>query len=156
VPYLTEEMVEGLEDAIHTGSLVKYMRPYCDVYEGFNLLHKEGFDIHILTSREKLPKEITTDWLKRYEIDYDGLHIIHKTRKWERLYYLNAKAFTEDHFGTINYVLQSNIELPYGLIVMDQPWNHKYFHKDVTRVYSFLDACEYIVMQRNLLNLEVK
>ena len=156
IPYITEEMEKDLEDAIHNGRLVNYKKPYPDVYEGFNLLHDNGFEVNIITSRKKSLWGMTYDWLKYYKIDFEMLYLCSKPEKWEKLVEIQAKAFTEDHFGTINMILENEVELPYGLIVMDQPWNYKYFHKDVSRVYSFLDACEYIVIQKNLLNSEVK
>jgi len=156
IPYISEFMAENLEEGIHSGKFVNWMKPYSDVYEGINLLHDNEFEVHIITSRKRSLWDMTYNWLKHYKIDYDELYLCSKIEKWKKLVEVKAKAFTEDHFGTINMVLESQVELPYGLIVMDQPWNYKYFHKDVTRVYSFLDACEYIIMQKNLLNSEVK
>lgn len=67
--------------------IVENLKPLEDVEEIINKLKTEGHEIYIISARDiddyKNPEEITINWLKRYNINYDKL--ILRTKKHSKL-----------------------------------------------------------------------
>lgn len=67
--------------------IVENLKPLNDVEEIINKLKSEGHEIYIISARDiddyKNPEEITINWLKRYNINYDKL--ILRTKKRSKL-----------------------------------------------------------------------
>jgi uncharacterized HAD superfamily protein len=153
-PNLSTYTAEHLEEIVHTGELFENPLPYKDVYEGFSLIRENDFNISIITSRgakdnRSKVKRITFDWLDRHKIEYDAIYFARTGEKKNLIRDLNIKAFVEDRFDVINMILEECGPLPYGLVIMDYPWNRKYFNKNVDRVHTFMEACKVIIGYKN-------
>lgn len=148
-PNLTTYIAEYLNESIDNGSMFINPPPYDDVCGGLDLLKKENFYVDIITSRHCNKEHITVSWLKKHNIIYDDIYFSKARNKKYMVRDLNMKAFVEDRFDILNMILEECGPLPYGLIVMDHPWNKKFQSKHVDRVHSFMEACETIIKYKN-------
>jgi uncharacterized HAD superfamily protein len=148
-PHLTKYIAEYLTESIDNGTMFINSKPYGDVCGGLDLLKKEDLCIDIITSRPHDKENITINWLKKYNITYDDIYFSKCRNKRYLVCDLNMKAFVDDRFDILNMMLEECGSLPYGLMVMDHPWNRKFHNEHVDRVYSFMEACETIVKYKN-------
>jgi uncharacterized HAD superfamily protein len=148
-PNLTSYIAEYLDESVNDGSLFINPLPYDDVHEGLKLLRKEKFYIDIITARHYNHENITTGWLKKHRIIYDNIYFSRSRNKKDLVFGLDMKAFVEDRFDVLNMILEKCGTLPYGLIIIDHPWNKKFYSKHVDRVNTFLEACEIIIEYKN-------
>ncbi len=161
-PNFTSYIAECLNESVHNGDMFVDALPYQDVWDGLSLLKKQNFDIHIITSRGHVSngeevRKITLDWLDKYRIVYDKIDFVRTRNKAKLIKKTGIKAFIEDRFDVLNMILEECGVLPYGLIIRDQPWNRKYYNKNVSRVLSFKEACYVIIENRRReLNLRIR
>ena len=151
-PNLTKYIAKHLMDIITDGSLFMNSLPYSDVYDGLKLIRESGLGVDIVTSRYKDKEDLTKEWLANYKIDYDNIYFSKARHKKDIIYDFSLKSFVDDRFDILNMILEKCGQLPYGLIIMDHPWNKKFYNVNVDRVYSFLEACEIITDKRQLYN----
>jgi uncharacterized HAD superfamily protein len=157
-PNLNSYTAESLDNAVRNGDLFKEALPFKDVLEGFAIIKSFNFSISIITSRgsksdkdnQNMVKKVTFDWLKSNNIEYDAIYFVRSREKKNFVKDLNIKAFVEDRFDIINMILEECGPLPYGLIVVDKPWNNKYHNKSVDRVKTFKEACELIAKYKTI------
>lgn len=150
-PNLTSYVAECLTEAMHNGYIFGNTLPFDDVLCGLSLLKGNNFNIHIVTSRGnylgngKEIRESTLEWLNKYNIIFDDISFVRTRDKADLVFKTGLKAFVEDRFDVLNMILDKCGVLEYGLVIVDKPWNEKYYHKSVNRAYNFKTACKIIV-----------
>jgi hypothetical protein len=75
-------------DIAHNDELVKQDEPNFPMIDLAKRYKKDGFKVVILTGRPESIRQVTEDWLKRYDIEYDALYMRNKNE-----YYIKAPVF---------------------------------------------------------------
>lgn len=151
LPRITPDQKEKLEELIHSGSLFKDLYPYNCAEHAVKKLKNEGFDVAIVTSRSENLRDITMDWLDKYDIVYDMLYMVHSTVKHEIIWDLNIKAFVEDRFDILEMIVDRCGVLDYGLYVVNHPWNKRHYYEQIIRVDDVAQAVDKIIEYREWL-----
>lgn len=148
LPRITKDQKEKIQEIIFSGALFKDIHP-CNYAEyATKKLKNEGFDIAIITSRSETLRNATTDWLDKYDIKYDMLHLVHSFEKYEVIRALDVKAFVEDRFDVLEIIIDRYKALDYGLYVINYPWNSQNHHDQIIRVSDVARAVDKIVEYR--------
>lgn len=151
LPRISPDQKIQIEEIIHSGALFESLWPYNYSEHATKKLKNEGFDIAIVTSRSEKLRDLTVDWLDKYDIAYDMLYMVHSTKKYEVIRDLNIKAFVEDRFDILEMIVDRCGVLDYGLYVVNRPWNKKNHHEQVIRVGDVYQAVDRIVDYRKWL-----
>lgn len=72
----------------HDVELVKQDKPNLPMIDLAKRYKKEGFKVVILTGRPDSIREVTEEWLKRYDVEYDELYMRNKSE-----HYIKATVF---------------------------------------------------------------
>lgn len=117
-------------------------RDLTPIFGGITLLNEfksRGFHILLLTARDKSLLKVTTDWLKKYHINYDEIYFGKNKVEIIRDYqHLNANkkisVVVDDSYDNCK-TLRSNFKFP--VVCWKQPWNnyvdsfpHAYYNDD--------------------------
>jgi uncharacterized HAD superfamily protein len=151
LPRITPDQKEKIQELIHSGALFETLYPYNYAEHATKKLRNEGFDIAIITSRSRKLKDMSMEWLDKYDIAYDMFYTVHSTAKYEIIRDLNIKAFVEDRFDVLEIIIDRYKVPDYGLYIVNQPWNKRDHHEQVVRVADVAQAVDKIVEYRKWL-----
>lgn len=147
-PHLTDEMKEQTLNDIFSGQIMGYITPHNYAEHAINKLRINNLGVYIVTSRPYNLKKMTMKWLEQHNINYDGLIMVDSMLKYEVVKGLHLKAFVEDQYSTLECIYRRCGELPFGLYVVDLPWNRKFNDECAVRVKDVADAVDKIVEKR--------
>ena len=97
-----------------------------------NQLKSRGYYVLLLTSRPRMLKKVTIDWLKKYNIHYSELYFaqnkVEAMRDWHSINReLKLQIFVDDAVSTLKSVA---LDYPIGSVAFlawGQPWNEGYY-----------------------------
>ena len=105
--------------------------------EVINQLRKEGHKIYLITARWDMPndniQEITKQWLKKNELEYDEL-IINASDKLNLIKEKNIDIFIDDSFNNCKNIAENSDTKVY---MMNSAVNKNLNHQKVKRIYSW-------------------
>lgn len=98
------------------------------IFGGISLLNdlkSKGYYILLITSRPKSLQKVTTDWLKKYYLDYDELFFgkdkVEVTKSFQHLNdNKKVSIFIDDHLPTLRAMRES---FKFPCVCWSQPWN---------------------------------
>jgi len=147
-PHLTIDMKEKIKADIELGVFLDDIYPYNYTEHAVNKLRINNIGVCIVTSRPYHMKEITMDWFEHHNIYYDGFVMKDSMNKWETVNDLHMKGFVEDRFDVLESINCNCESLPFGLYVIDHPWNRQYNSTCINRVNDISEAVDQIVNKR--------
>lgn len=121
-PELDESLlIEWLGDEENYGDL----NPIFGGISLLNDLKSKGYYILLITSRPKSLQKVTTDWLKKYYLDYDELFFgkdkVEVTKSFQHLNdNKKVSIFIDDHLPTLRAMRES---FKFPCVCWSQPWN---------------------------------
>lgn len=151
LPRISPDQKIQIEELIHSGALFESLYPYNYSEHATKKLKNEGFDIAIITSRSRELRDMSIEWLNKYDIAYDMFYTIYGLAKYEIIRDLNIKAFVEDRFDILETIIDRYKVPEYGLYVVNHPWNKNDHHEQVIRVDDVAQAVDKIVEYRKWL-----
>ena len=116
--------------------------------EVINKLKQEGNKIYFITARWDMPndniQEITKQWLKKNNVEYDEL-IINASDKLQLIKEKNIDVFIDDSFKNCKNIAENSNTKVY---MMTSRVNGTFNHEKITRVYSWPEI--YSLIKENI------
>jgi uncharacterized HAD superfamily protein len=153
--YNFEEFIPGLKteqlmEVFKKGDCFWDARPTNNALETLNELYSVGSPIHIVTSRNfsHMTRQITEEWLRRYDFPYHRLAIYGKGEKANYALAQGLDIFIEDHLPTALEMC----DISRVSILLDHPynrWQYRGIAEDLEpvnllRMYSWKEIRNYI------------
>jgi len=121
-------------------NLLQDIQPKLYSVEIINKLREEGHKIYLITARYQGPVDVdykkeTINWLKKYQINYDGLTFEAKipNDKLSAIKKNNVQIFIDDSFGNCKLASENGIKT----YIMDSKVNLDVKEDNITRIYSW-------------------
>jgi uncharacterized HAD superfamily protein len=148
-PGFTKEIVNFLLDSINeTGKFFEAAPPTDYAEHAVNKLRNEGCRIYIITTRKEKFRQMTVHWLRDNNIHCDHLFNVPAKEKAVVIKENSIKAFVEDRFSTLTYVLSECGPLELGLYCVNRKFNERYYNENIVRVSNIAEAVDRIVEYR--------
>lgn len=131
-----EEDAKGFWDKYY-GEILRKVNIKKFAAEVINKLKQEGNKIYFITARWDMPndniQEITKQWLKKNNVEYDEL-IINASDKLQLIKEKNIDVFIDDSFKNCKNIAENSNTKVY---MMTSRVNGSFNHEKITRVYSW-------------------
>jgi len=100
-------------EALHAASPIRQEAP--DILKRLSRNHR----LHYITARDPRMQQVTEEWLQRYEIPQDGLHLLGTHHKVSSAHQLGCRLFIEDRYENAVEIAASGIDV----LLMDCHYN---------------------------------
>ncbi len=131
--------------------ILKETMPFTCCLETLEDLKRQGHKIILITARFEIDsfdvKELTINWLKKYNVPYDKL-IINASTKVEAAIENNIDIFIDDSYKNCKEVSDSGIKS----FIMDTKCNRGIKDEKIERVYSWPHIKQVIDRENKLIN----
>ncbi|WP_342525415.1 hypothetical protein MKY84_08105 [Chryseomicrobium sp. FSL W7-1435] len=102
---------------------------------------KKHYELYFISARGENATDITLDWFKQQELQYDHIELIGSHNKVETARIHQVDAFFEDKHDN---AVEIGEELDIPVLLFDTPYNRSATPKQVIRVHSWQEADEWI------------
>jgi len=131
--------------AFYNKDILSKAVPYGGAVELLSWLRENGYNIYIITGREPEFLNITVEWLKKYNFQFDNVICTGFGNKNKYSKGLNLSYFIDDYTENLQDIYSANA-CPYkGILLMNRPWNTAVcLEKQFIRVDNCNEVKDYI------------